>query len=402
MIQNPRILYVDISLQALNPTNTLMPNLVKHAGDVTYYGPGFVDLKNLQHGIRKFIDNTGPYDVLFVGPNIPVLVEPEKWSDSLFYIRKYSVCSTDIRTNHDFLKDFFRNLGLLDVRVKLACFILLDYYGSTKRQIDRVLELKLNVLAPDAGFVESIDGIPPSLLSEAHVIRKRSRLSDAWLNFLTLNPDMVVSGLHFMAESEFNFGGLHGRMHQISVPGAEYLLRRKARQILKKSGLKLASKRIFNLFKICNKVGLPVYSNHSALKIFNISYRRGLENTQFVYAARGAFGIPVRKFFEIPASGALMICVPPVNMKNLGFVNETNYIDCNPENLIDVVFELSRDFDKAQNIARAGQDLIFREHSLLARARQLKKCLQLMCSSNYAGSSWVSGDFVVEKKSCAD
>ena len=50
-----KILYVDVFLQSLNPSNTKFPYLVQTLGDVDFYGPSFVSNEIIQDGILKFI-----------------------------------------------------------------------------------------------------------------------------------------------------------------------------------------------------------------------------------------------------------------------------------------------------------------------------------------------------------
>ena len=51
---------------------------------------------------------------------------------------------------------------------------------------------------------------------------------------------------------------------------------------------------------------------------------------------------PVRKFFEIPAAGAAMLCTPPVGFPGLGFRDGETHVEVEPEALPDIVADLRR------------------------------------------------------------
>lgn len=396
-----KVLYTDIHLHSLNPTNTLLSAMVATAARVTRFGPGYVSREVLAAGIERFVDATGPYDALFIGPNVPVLSTPEAWPASLAYTQRYAALAPDPESGMKYLKDLFASLRGLAVPLRVASLVTLDYYGTVKAQIDRLNELGLHVLAPDLGFAQRIEELPAWLSGEEHFQRKKERLTNAWVDFVSDNPARILSSLHFVAESEFFFRTLEERTMLASVPGAEYLLRGQARNSLKKKGIRPASKILFNAYRVLNKLRIPVYSRFLPLRMFNVSYQGSLLDTRFVYTARGGFGIPVRKFLEIPAAGAMMICTPPLGFAEMGFVGGEHYVEAGPEDAPDAIMELSRDVGRAQAMAGKAQQLVWDAHSLSARGAQLRKCLESIRAGSYLGSRWQAGEFVVEERPCA-
>jgi hypothetical protein len=396
-----KILYTDIHLHSLNPTNTLLSAMVATAARVTRFGPGYVSREVLAAGIERFVDSTGPYDALFIGPNVPVLSSPAAWPASLAYTQRYAALASDPESGMKYLKDLFASLPRLVVPLRVASLVTLDYYGSAKAQIDRLNELGLHVLAPDLVFAQRIEELPAWASGEEHFQRKKERLTNAWVDFISDNPSRVLSSLHFVAESEFFFRTLEERTMVASVPGAEYLLRGQARKSLKKKGIRSASKLLFNAYRVLNKLRIPVYSKFIPLRMFNVSYQGSLLDTQFVYTARGGFGIPVRKFLEIPAAGAMMICTPPLGFAEMGFVDGEHYVEAGPEDAPDVIMQLSQDLGRAQAMAGKAQQLVWDAHSLSARGAQLRKCLESIQAGSYQRSRWQAGKFVVEERPCA-
>ncbi len=397
-----KVLYTDIHLHSLNPTNTLLSTMVATAARVTRFGPGYVSREMLVAGIERFVDATGPYDALLIGPNVPVLSIPEAWPTSIAYTQRYAALVPDPASCMNYLKDLFASLPRLAVPLRVASLVTLDYYGTLESQIDRLSELDLHVLAPDLGFAKRIEEHPAWLSGEKHYQRKKDRLTNAWVDFVSDNPARVLSSLQFVAESEFFFRCLEERTILTSVPGAEYLLRGQASNSLKKKGIRPASKVFFNTYRVLSKLRIPVYSRFLPLRMFNVSYQGSLLDTRFVYTARGGFGIPVRKFLEIPAAGAMMVCSPPLGFAEMGFVDGEHYVDARPEDVPDVIIELSRDVSNAQKMACKAQQLVWDAHSLSARGAQLRKCLESIRAGNYLRSRWQAGKFVVEERPCAD
>ena len=139
----------------------------------------------------------------------------------------------------------------------------------------------------------------------------------------------------------------------------------------------------------------PVFSHPILLRLYNLLFQKTLFESKCIYTAKGGFGIPIRKFFEIPAAGCLMICSPPNSFKELGFEHNVNYINAEPSGLNEAL-EYWLDNPKAQAIANAGQQLIKQKHSLSSRGDQIEKCIRAMVSGNYKGSHWRDGEFIID------
>ena len=54
------------------------------------------------------------------------------------------------------------------------------------------------------------------------------------------------------------------------------------------------------------------------------------------------------------------------------------------------------DDPSVQKIADAGRKLVASQHTLQARALQIRECLEAMLAGNY-GASWDKGEFVVQQ-----
>lgn len=394
-----RLAYIDVNVLYMNPTANLMPILMQEVcNDISYYGPGFTSKKELEHGILKWYEKNGPFDVIFLGGWIPVFVdEPEVSAQVTVNAIKHSTArnfkSEDVLP---FFQDIQDNLNKIDVPVKIISGLSFDYYAATQKQIDNLNEAELSILAPNHQFMRRLEDLPNFAKLEKHYVAKKQRLSDAWLNFALENPERFVTAVHYISPSEISFEPLQERRHVVAVPGVSYYLRDKAMKQLRELGIKATPRTYYNLYRIANRIGLPVFTSNLSLKLFNQFFFRTLATSRFVYTAPGGFGIPIRKFFEIPAAGALLVCIPCLGYEALGFNAGKHYVESTPEDLPNIIGNLLDDPD-VQEIADAGRKLVASKHTLQARALQIRECLEVMLASNYKGASWKNGEFVVEQ-----
>ena len=164
----------------------------------------------------------------------------------------------------------------------------------------------------------------------------------------------------------------------------------------------MASKWYFHMFLALNRLGVPVYGRPSGLRLYNYCFQRTLMTSRYVYTAPGGFGLPVRKFFEIPAAGPLFLCRPCTGYRELGYVDSVHYLSVEPNDLPGLLQELTRT-GAGHDVAIAGRKVTATIHSLQARARQISVCLEALAKGTYRGARWHEGEFVVNEVSpCAD
>lgn len=400
-----RVLYVDANVWHINPTANLLPVLIRERFPTSRcFGPGFSSPDELALGLLGYVDAKGPFDVVLLGPGTPFLVEGAAADDgAVNYLRRYSAHRIGDQVLRKFFGDVRHTFGRLEVPVKLVSVLNFDYYATTQRQIDVLLEQSIGVLGPNEQFVLRLEDLPDFAAREKHYVRKADRFSNAWRDFLIRYPERVLTATHFVGGQEFFFEPLADRPYEIAVPGVEYLLRRDAVNKLARTRLRSASKTYFHLYRVANRLGLPAFSNATALRLYNFLFQRTLAETRCVYTARGGFGMPIRKFFEIPAAGALLLCSPCTGYADLGFAPDRHYIQAEPEQLVSALATWLND-PRAPEVARAGQDLVIAKHSISARGEQIDRCLQAMLGGTYRGARWNHGEYVLtgEVPLCAD
>ena len=89
------------------------------------------------------------------------------------------------------------------------------------------------------------------------------------------------------------------------------------------------------------------------------------------------FRYVVAKYFEIPATGALLLADDAVSgpLQELGFIGNTHYVPVSKENLEDSVRYVldEKNHDELDNIRRRGQELVWQRHKTSDRARQINE-----------------------------
>ena len=98
-----------------------------------------------------------------------------------------------------------------------------DYYAATQKQIDRLNEAELSLLAPNHQFMRRLEDLPDFAKLEKHYARKKQRLSDAWLNFALENPERFVTAVHYVSSNEISYDPLLDRRHLVAIPGVVLL-----------------------------------------------------------------------------------------------------------------------------------------------------------------------------------
>lgn len=393
-----KLLYLDLDAQYINPTTSLMPLLMSCAcPDIRLYGPGYVAPNELAQGVRRWIDRNGPFDAVMLGPLIPFF-EPGNSVRGAEFVCRFTVqsgsCLTDLVRYFD---DVIASIAALPIPVKIVTSLALDTYASTNAQVDRVLAAGLMILGHNRQFVSRMaewqDG---ALDREKHYRRKRSRLSDAWLDFLESYPERVLTACHYVGDHEFCLTALAHRRWDIAVPGVQYRQRHEALASLKSARLRVASRAPFHAFRAANRLGLPVFSHRLTARFYNLLFQQTLFGSRMVFTAPAGSGHIIRKFFEIPAAGAVLVCTRCTGFDAVGFEDGVNCLMIEPAELARIV-ESRRDDEALQRVADAGRQLVMTRHSLRARAGQIARCLESVRAGTYRGADWHKGEFFVSE-----
>jgi spore maturation protein CgeB len=117
-----------------------------------------------------------------------------------------------------------------------------------------------------------------------------------------------------------------------------------------------------------------------------------LSNAKICITEGGGNNYPVRKFFEIPASGALMACWPAVGLENLGYRHGEHCIYLNSsDDIFELIADMKKDITKYQHVADQGRKQTLDHHSATARSKQLKESFERILANSFSGSYWKNG-----------
>ena len=388
-----RVLFVGINYRYMNPTNTLLPALLARMGTAHLYGPGFVDRQTLSRGIAAYVDALGGVDLILTVSQLCGAYPIERIQR---FVRRYTVYFGGDGLDNNFLADVEGYFRKNRERV-VGLFMDVDPHGATSSQIDAFQTFAGYFVCWSEGFLKTL--ADPVAVAQEKYLQKKQKVNgqlDRYEKFLTENQKRVVNLGHFVADNEFHWGGLGNREFDAAVPGVPYARRAVAVAALREnSALRLAKLRAPITYRIANRLGLHPFANYYLLHLYNLAFQRAISQSRVCITDGGGNNYPVRKFLEIPAAGALLVCWPAAGMDLLGFREGNHFLAVRNEREVgDLAGEVARHPERFEHIATAGRELVFRSHSLSVRAGQLGEALHLIRMGNFAGSTWRDGYFM--------
>ena len=389
-----RVLYVDIDARFFVPTRNLVPAALSDAADVYFFGPGYVSSSHLARGLEAYIDEHGPFDVaisnthaLFsdiYGEPIPLAV----WNRAY----EFSFPLNDLRLLSD-IALVFERLSI----PRIGLFLESDFYNWTEREIGAVRRRTDYVMGFGPAF-SPLRKDMPSLAGEKFA----GHVTDSWASYVRDNFQRVASVLHFVAAGEACFTGLSHRPHRWSVVGIQYEARRIAGERLRQAELApVTESPLRRAMGLAKRLRLIRKEPKLAQRWLNLDFNLRLQQSRYAYTCGSGIDMPIRKFFEIPSAGAVLVCKPFSGFEAAGFKHGENCVVCEPEDVVEAHRWLESDPDRAQRIADAGRTLVLRQHSVTARARQFTETFAAIADGSFAGGEWIDGEYVVHRKSAS-
>lgn len=385
-----RILILDANVRYLNPTRNLMQVLLSNVGDVTFFGPGYVSSEILQRGIREFISKSVPFEVIICTEHFsgPLKIDDPAYDD---YIKHYQRSFSYSFTDSD-LRFFWNQMGEFE---KLDIFKVCLYISYDFQQINRAWTKHIE---DNFNLIGALNNQLWRPLCELEGVKYENfpTINDNWFNFVNNNNDRVVPLVNFVADSEFYYLALSQRYHDWGVLGAPYVTRKAAIARLKDIGIKCVQGKKYWSYraKIESFFKLNPYASIKMQNRLNHDFFQTMRDTKYNFTCGSKLRYPIRKYFEIPASGSLLVCDPCNGFKDLGFENGENCFSCDVEDLSELNFFIRNNTEQVQQIALKGQKMVFKNHSVSTRADQLKKAIELGINNSYSGAFWENGKIV--------
>ena len=196
---------------------------------------------------------------------------------------------------------------------------------------------------------------------------------------------------HAVEESEFVSVANGMRRVDASVLGVGYHTRRQAIEFLERSGrFRYVSRK--NLVQ--RLLGLYAHKSAFLRRTYQARFNRFLDNSLTSITCAGTVGYPIRKFFEIPAHGCVLIAEFFERAEALGFRNLENCFAIDGEK-VDGIHEildfLKSDAVEARRIAGAGQQMVRDCHTIPVRVANLYAIAAAVADGSLKTVIWEDG-----------
>lgn len=383
-----RLLYVGFNRTYVNRTFAVLIRALQANHEIDFFGPGYQPEHTVAQGPQYWLDQHGPYDLLlfehYTIMHDYLAKQRRPFGGDVTYF-PHCAYGQYAPTLARFIDDF----------AGAKCFIVnWDVYGIEEKRTEH-LE-RIGAFIADGSLAHETIAERAARLGandeEAAVPGKGFWYgggTDHWVNFVRRNRARVLAVPHAIGMEQFSFTPLASRENGFSVPGTNYAERESVYRFLSTRQ---------RLQKLQTKIEDRLYSHtHSSLsskRLLAIHHRYDAEiaSSKIAYTSGSMYRTPVRKYFEIPALGAMPIGQVVEGFDELGFKDHHNFIIAEtPKDVRRVLADYKE--DEAQRIASNARKLILDQHSEPARARQLAESFQKIFDGSFKGSYWKEGGY---------
>jgi hypothetical protein len=387
-----KILFVGFNAKYINPTSQLVHKMLRLCSEVIFYGPGFVSAEELRRGLESFAEIHAPFDFIITSSQLAAVSDPILTAD--FY-RRYCLSNWGPISVRFFMEDA-RRFMLKAPQAKIVFALDLDPYAVPSDYISQLDEFSDYIVSLGKGFTRSNDELR-YLTLEKSIARKAKRVPlGLWHDYCETHVSKFISLGHFVGVHEFDFSSIVPRKYSVSVAGQPYFFRVKTlNEFSHDRRLKVGYTSYRWLFSLFVRLGISPYSRPLGHAVYRTLFKQLLVNSKISMTDGGAYEYLIRKFVEVPASGALLLARPCMGFESLGFSDGVSAVVIDEADPVGQVIQLLSDLDRIQKIARKGQEVVWNEHSIQARATQLKTALNAISQGDFKGSTWRFGKFVL-------
>lgn len=381
-----RTLVVHFDVRYINRTVAMWPLIFRHLGPVDFFGPGFQPHDVLDDGLAAFVKRHGPYDVVVTSEHALRATEEEHRIDlAVRAYRQNYVLHFEPRRALARQARVLRELQDHDGLVLVCCYETDPYSVTTGTMALLRAWEGAHVLGLGVEFVAPL----ASLDHDSLAAESLGAATDNWHDFVRDCADRVVSMPASLGENEFRWSDLSWRPRQWSVVGTSYGARRRARDTLSAADVPWAGKWLHRSLAVADRLRLRPYTRPSALPLVNGLFMDAIERSRLSFTCGSALAYPLRKFFEIPALGAVLVCRRFSGFEAAGFTPGQNCLVAEPEELPGLTAAYTG--AELQRIADAGRAMVWERHTVRARVEQMARVLDRMAAGDFAGSCWDRG-----------
>lgn len=355
-----KVLYIDVNSRYLNPSRQLLRQVLSLIFDVHCFGPGFSTEQELNDGLSAFISAHGPYCHLFSTPHIALNTSTQSSYDidypKIFYY--------DFPSSHlSYIFDIQQQLLSLDIPRSL--FIVdLDLWNVTPFTLSCLDQFNY------------LFGLGPNLWPSQSLVNVQDiwnqSANDLWWQYIQSNKNRIIDFPHFVSSSEFVFPVNTPNAFDWSIPGIHYKSRQVFAKLLSEKGIQPRTSSLYRYISRLRMFGAFTPRDVFLLDMISSRYRSIISQSTLSFACGSAIKMPLRKFFEIPAFGSILVCEEIPSLDYLGFCDDENCIilDADPRVTIDRILSLGS--KSLSRIRRSGQDHVRLHHSSDSRSSQLR------------------------------
>ena len=391
IMNNYRILFIGLNADYINPTNYLISKMINLLSDVTFYGPGFSSDETLKNGLKYFLNKHEKFDFILLHSQ---LIRPYRYETERFN-RKYCTNSWGPISVKHFINDVYKNMTDTSI-TKIVFGMDLDHHGVSHDTLNHLDIFSDYIVAWGIGFSKPNNELKYLDIEPDYQRKMKLTPIGLWHDYSNKNKKKIINLGHFIDLSEFNFNNVFMRKYDVSVPGILYYRRNMILDLLKKQkNLKIGKTNYLFIYSILDKIGFSPYANVLLQTVFRVLFKNLLNNSKISITDGGAYEMTIRKFFEIPASGSLLLAYPCASFEALGFVNNESAIIIEDDDPIGQITDLLDNSKLIEFIAHNGRNLVWEKHSITARSSQLNLALKHIKEKTYNGSFWKNGNFKI-------
>ena len=386
-----RVLYIGINRSYVNPTTDHILNGIGEFTDCYRYGPGYVSEQLLEEGIETFVEQKGGVDLLLTDS---MIMEVEDFINNPYLFENETIYF-EKRLYYTFAKGL--NKYFVNAKQTKIFIANWDYYIVSEKQVEYLVNdpnlLVISHVDKNSSLsVEEVNRIGNKMIKD--ILKEYPNRNSVWHNFVTDYSHKIISMPNTVGRHNFVYTPLSNRNYRYCVPGFPYAERICARKLYNKSERihHLRMESLFLIEKISRKLHIPRPYNWGQKQIERLFYR--VSNSRICFTSGAVTRTPIAKYFEIPASGSVLVCQRFAGFENLGFQNGVNCL------VAEDIFELESiienySLEEYQRIADAGRNLIWRFHSDVPRTAQLSACLERISLGEFNGSFWKDGEYIL-------
>lgn len=363
MKSKKRLLLLEPHWRFINRTQEAFFAALSGPFEVVRYGPGYVKMDDMAMSVLDVIREVGGVDAVVIDE---LLLFHTLNAERYPFHRRINKFYFDLHEYAHIKSAFPLDLEKLDIPL-LASLLRSDYHNFPQRYIERIEETGAYVICWGPDFI-----LPRAQLPDLDQEWFGGQVKDHFAEFVQ-RSDRVVEILHCVDESEIL--PWHEKQHEWCIPGAKYYGRRQMAAALRARWIGYVSVSPLNfMLQVLERTKLLYRTRYDwSMSLSYRSFRSMIARSWRTFTCGSALRWPIRKFFEIPAFGSLLVCEPCAGFAKLGFVDGEN---CLVIGDVDEIIAATQDRAQMRQMIAAGQAVVRQRHTAQVRARQLRDWLK--------------------------